>query len=77
MWRPCDVPWKRIEKPTFANIIEGGMTQNLSAGDFVELVMYAIAYPWRLVRAKLKATREALESEGKHGARSPARETQL
>ena len=53
---------KEIGIPTFANIIEGGMTQNLSAKDLAELGMCAVAYPWRLVAAKLKATREALES---------------
>src|SRR6185295_8793474 len=45
-----------------ANIIEGGLTQNLSAKDLAALGMCAVAYPWRLVAAKLKATREALES---------------
>ena len=48
--------------PTFANIIEGGLTQNLSAKDLAELGMCAVAYPWRLVATKLKATRQALES---------------
>lgn len=48
--------------PTFANIIEGGLTQNLSAKDLAELGMCAVAYPWRLVAAKIKAMREALES---------------
>lgn len=53
---------KEIGIPTFANIIEGGLTQNLSAKDLAALGMCAVAYPWRLVAAKLKATREALES---------------
>lgn len=53
---------KEIDLPTFANIIEGGMTQNLSAKDLAGLGMCAVAYPWRLVAAKLKAVREALES---------------
>jgi len=48
--------------PTFANIIEGGLTENLSAKDLAELGMCAVAYPWRLVAAHLKAVREALES---------------
>lgn len=53
---------KEIDLPTFANIIEGGLTQNLSAKDLAELGMCAVAYPWRLVAAKIKAMREALES---------------
>ena len=53
---------QEIGLPTFANIIEGGMTQNLSAKDLAELGMCAVAYPWRLVAAHLKALREALES---------------
>lgn len=51
-----------IDLPTFANIIEGGLTENLSAKDLAALGMCAVAYPWRLVAAKLKAVREALES---------------
>jgi 2-methylisocitrate lyase-like PEP mutase family enzyme len=53
---------EEIGIPTFANIIEGGLTENLSAKDLAELGMCAVAYPWRLVAAKLKAIREALES---------------
>lgn len=53
---------KEIGIPTFANIIEGGLTENLSAKDLAELGMCAVAYPWRLVAAHLKAAREALES---------------
>lgn len=53
---------KEIDLPTFANIIEGGLTQNLSAKDLAALGMCAVAYPWRLVAAKIKAVREALES---------------
>jgi 2-methylisocitrate lyase-like PEP mutase family enzyme len=53
---------EEIGIPTFANIIEGGLTENLSAKDLGELGMAAVAYPWRLVAAKLKAIREALES---------------
>ncbi|KAF3393636.1 Carboxyvinyl-carboxyphosphonate phosphorylmutase [Talaromyces pinophilus] len=47
--------------PTFANIIEGGKTENLSAKDLAELGFCAVAYPWTLVAAKLKSIREALE----------------
>lgn len=48
--------------PMFANIIEGGLTENLSAKDLAALGMCAVAYPWRLVAAHLKGVREALES---------------
>lgn len=53
---------KEIDLPTFANIIEGGLTENLSAKDLAELGMCAVAYPWRLVAARVKGIREALES---------------
>lgn len=53
---------KEIGIPMFANIIEGGMTENLSAKDLAALGMCAVAYPWRLVAAHLKGLREALES---------------
>jgi len=53
---------KEIGIPMFANIIEGGLTENLSAKDLAELGMCAVAYPWRLAAAHLKAVREALES---------------
>lgn len=53
---------QEIDLPTFANIIEGGMTENLSAKDLADLGMCAVAYPWRLVAAKLQSSREAIES---------------
>ncbi|RDW62473.1 hypothetical protein BP6252_11906 [Coleophoma cylindrospora] len=53
---------KAVDVPMFANIIEGGKTANLSAKELAELGFAAVAYPWRLVAAKLKATREAIES---------------
>lgn len=53
---------QEIGIPTFANIIEGGLTANLSAKDLAELGFCAVAYPWTLVAAKIKAIREALES---------------
>lgn len=43
--------------PTFANIIEGGKTENLSAKDLAELGFCAVAYPWTLVAANLKSIR--------------------
>lgn len=48
--------------PTFANIIEGGKTENLSAKDLAELGFCSVAYPWTLVAAKLKSIRESLEN---------------
>lgn len=48
--------------PTFANIIEGGKTENLSAKDLAELGFCAVAYPWTLVATKLKSIRETLEN---------------
>ncbi|KAL4953970.1 Pyruvate/Phosphoenolpyruvate kinase-like domain-containing protein [Aspergillus filifer] len=53
---------KEIGIPTFANIIEGGKTENLSAKDLAELGFCAVAYPWTLVAAKLKSIRETLEA---------------
>ncbi|KAJ5468963.1 hypothetical protein N7475_006715 [Penicillium sp. IBT 31633x] len=47
--------------PVFANIIEGGKTENLSASDLAALGYSAVAYPWTLVAAHLKAVRSALD----------------
>ncbi|RJE19229.1 Isocitrate lyase family [Aspergillus sclerotialis] len=47
--------------PIFANIIEGGMTENLSAAELARLGYAAVAYPWSLVAAKLKSIRETLD----------------
>ncbi|KAL4923129.1 isocitrate lyase/PEP mutase family protein [Aspergillus undulatus] len=52
---------EELDMPMLANIIEGGMTENLSAKDLAELGFAAVAYPWTLVAAKLKAIRDALE----------------
>ncbi|KAL3461791.1 Pyruvate/Phosphoenolpyruvate kinase-like domain-containing protein [Aspergillus heterothallicus] len=52
---------KELQIPMLANIIEGGMTENLSAKDLAALGFAAVAYPWTLVAAKLKAIRDALE----------------
>ena len=43
-------------------VIEGGLTQNLSAKDLAELEFCAVAYPWTLVAGKLKNIRETLEA---------------
>ncbi|KAI4591840.1 hypothetical protein KJ359_012159 [Pestalotiopsis sp. 9143b] len=53
---------KELDMPVFANIIEGGKTENLSAQDLAELGFCAVAYPWTLVAAKLKSVRETLEA---------------
>ncbi|XHG05953.1 hypothetical protein AWENTII_009167 [Aspergillus wentii] len=52
---------EEIGIPTFANIIEGGKTENLSAADLAQLGFSAVAYPWTLVAAKLKSIRETLD----------------
>lgn len=52
---------KELGMPMLANIIEGGMTENLSARELGSLGFAAVAYPWTLVAAKIKAIREALE----------------
>ncbi|KAK9482580.1 Carboxyvinyl-carboxyphosphonate phosphorylmutase [Lipomyces starkeyi] len=53
---------KIVDCPIFANIIEGGKTENLSASDLASLGFCAVAYPWTLVAAKLKSIRETLEA---------------
>ncbi|KXH63334.1 methylisocitrate lyase [Colletotrichum salicis] len=53
---------KDLDFPVFANIIEGGKTENLSAQDLGKLGYCGVAYPWTLVAAKLKSIREALEA---------------
>lgn len=50
-----------IDIPVFANIIEGGKTDNLSAKELAEMGYSAVAYPWTLVAAHLKSIREALD----------------
>jgi methylisocitrate lyase len=52
---------EELQLPVFANIIEGGLTENLSAKDLAGLGFSAVAYPWTLVAAHLKGVREALE----------------
>ncbi|CAI7568990.1 unnamed protein product [Penicillium bialowiezense] len=52
---------EELDIPVFANIIEGGKTENLSAKDLAELGFCAVAYPWSLVAAHLKAVRSALD----------------
>ncbi|RYP52260.1 hypothetical protein DL768_002579 [Monosporascus sp. mg162] len=51
-----------LDMPVFANIIEGGKTENLSAAELAQLGFCAVAYPWTLTAAKLKSIRETLEA---------------
>ncbi|EER27693.1 carboxyvinyl-carboxyphosphonate phosphorylmutase, putative [Coccidioides posadasii C735 delta SOWgp] len=53
---------QELEFPCFANIIEGGKTENLSAKELGELGYAAVTYPWTLVAAKLRSIRETLEN---------------
>ncbi|KAJ4299676.1 hypothetical protein N0V90_004922 [Kalmusia sp. IMI 367209] len=53
---------KDLDFPVFANIIEGGKTENISAKDLAELGYCGVAYPFTLVAAKLRSIREALEA---------------
>ncbi|VUC35912.1 unnamed protein product [Clonostachys rosea] len=53
---------EEVQLPALANIIEGGLTENLSAKDLAGLGFAAVAYPWTLVAAKLKSIRETLEN---------------
>ncbi|KAJ5085031.1 hypothetical protein N7532_009802 [Penicillium argentinense] len=52
---------EELDIPVFANIIEGGKTENLPAKELAELGYSAVAYPWTLVAAHLKSVREALD----------------
>lgn len=52
---------EEIGIPVFANIIEGGKTENLSALELAQMGYSAVAYPWTLVAAKLKSIRETLD----------------
>ncbi|KAJ4156354.1 hypothetical protein NW754_007980 [Fusarium falciforme] len=53
---------KELKGPLCANIIEGGLTENMSAKDLAAIGMVTVAYPWTLVAAHLRSTREAFES---------------
>ncbi|KAK6220172.1 carboxyvinyl-carboxyphosphonatephosphorylmutase [Colletotrichum tabaci] len=52
---------KEVEMPIFANIIEGGKTENLSAKELAALGFCGVAYPITLVAAKLVSIRKTLE----------------
>ncbi|KAF9885068.1 hypothetical protein FE257_000799 [Aspergillus nanangensis] len=66
---------RELDMPMLANIIEGGMTENLSARELAGMGFAAVAYPWTLTAAKLRAIREALEglkrSMGEEGGPPP------
>lgn len=52
---------REVQLPAWANIIEGGKTENLSATELAGIGFAAVAYPWTLVAAHLKGLRDALE----------------
>lgn len=52
---------EEVGSPVFANIIEGGKTENLSALKLAQMGYSAVAYPWTLVAARLKSIRETLD----------------
>ncbi|KAH6672670.1 carboxyvinyl-carboxyphosphonatephosphorylmutase [Plectosphaerella plurivora] len=53
---------KEVQMPIFANIIEGGKTENLSAKELAALGFCGVAYPISLVAAHLVSVRQALEN---------------
>ncbi|KAK4065827.1 uncharacterized protein Triagg1_8379 [Trichoderma aggressivum f. europaeum] len=48
--------------PIMANIIEGGLTDNVSAEELGKLGFSIVVYPFTMVAARVEAVREALES---------------
>ncbi|KAK0761641.1 hypothetical protein N5P37_006594 [Trichoderma harzianum] len=48
--------------PVMANIIEGGLTDNLSPEELGKIDFSIVVYPFTMVAARVKAVREALES---------------
>jgi methylisocitrate lyase len=53
---------EEADLPIFANIIEGGKTENLRAKDLAAMGFCAVAYPWTLVANNLSSTRQTLEN---------------
>lgn len=53
---------KEIKFPILANIIEGGLTENLSAKELAEIGFALVVYPFTIAATKIKAVRGALES---------------
>lgn len=52
---------KDVNFPTCANIIEGGMTENVPAKELAEIGFAIVGYPITLIAAHLRGIREALE----------------
>jgi methylisocitrate lyase len=51
-----------LQFPLMANIIEGGLTENLSAEELARLGFTLAVYPFSIAAAKIRAVREALDS---------------
>ncbi|VUC30896.1 unnamed protein product [Clonostachys rosea] len=51
-----------VDIPMMANLIEGGLTENIPAEELALIGFSAVCYPFTLVAAKLKAIHEALEN---------------
>lgn len=51
---------KEIDNAVFANIIEGGKTENVSADDMAKLGIAACTYPLTLLTSRIHSNREAL-----------------
>ncbi|KAL3465072.1 Pyruvate/Phosphoenolpyruvate kinase-like domain-containing protein [Aspergillus heterothallicus] len=47
--------------PLMANIIEGGRTEGVSAGELAGMGFALVTFPWTLVAARLRSVREVLE----------------
>lgn len=50
---------KELNFPMMANIIEGGLTENLPAKELAEIGFVMAVYPFTMVAAKIRAVREA------------------
>lgn len=53
---------EEVDNAVTANIIEGGKTENLSGKELAEIGFAAAFYPLTLLSARIKATRDALDS---------------
>ncbi|KAK5175795.1 uncharacterized protein LTR77_000935 [Saxophila tyrrhenica] len=53
---------QEVQVPQMVNIIEGGLTENLSAKELAKMGFALTAWPWTLVAAHLNAIRETLEN---------------
>lgn len=52
---------QEVQAPIFANIIEGGLTQNISAAELSEMGFCAAMYPISLVASHIKSIRNTLD----------------